>query len=173
MSQSDKEQNLKETLVKLGQTWQVETQDAYGHLTSKTRHAVGVSDPETRARIQGNLDHAVGLLCVAHAMTLFEKGFPSEFWPKYLEDSEVQILKAYRHLRRCAANGFVGDRVDEDREDFDAVMTSDQRFQGVDKFDENTLRLTERITSEVMPFLQMATNKALVATYQHNEQSSP
>jgi hypothetical protein len=95
--------SLSSGLTTLGQELVTQNQDALGWLCSQTRNAVTYSDPLARQRVQSNLDHAVGLLCVAHIMALFEKYLPYNYWPELLNQDELQRLIAYRHIRNCAA----------------------------------------------------------------------
>jgi len=143
-----------------------EIQEAHGHFCTRTRYAVSVQDPIARQRIQADLDHGVGLFCAAHVMATFEKALPSEHWNDIFEPDDVLLLKALRHIRRCAANGFTGDRVQDDAMEFDVVMASSQPLRGIMSFDSNHIRLSEQVGINALPILQGLANKALIEVYQ-------
>jgi hypothetical protein len=156
--------NLHGDILNLMQILIGERQEAHAFFATKTRYAVGFSDPAERQRVQADLDHGVGLFCAAHAMALFEKKLPSRHWADIFDQHDLQRLKALRHLRRCAAKGFSGDRVPEDSAEFDAVMASSNPLRGVESFTADEIRLSSLIGINEMPFLQQMGNKALVAT---------
>ena len=82
-------QELYDKVVALTGELQPLSQGAFGFFTTKTRHAVSYQDIETRNKVQGELDHAVSLLAIAHAMTIFEDSFPSIYWEEIIEDTEI------------------------------------------------------------------------------------
>lgn len=143
-----------------------ETQGALVQFCTRTRYAVSVQDQAARKRIQADLDHGVGLFCAAHVMAIFEKALPSEHWDDIFEPDDVILLKALRHIRRCAANGFTGDRVQDDAVEFDAVMASGRPLRGVESFDAAQIRLSEMIGFDAFPILQGLANKALIEVHQ-------
>lgn len=153
-------------LIVLGQELVTQNQDALGWLCSTTRNVVTYSDPATRQRVQHNLDHAVGLLCVAQMMAVFEAGFPRNYWPALLNSHEVQRLNAYCHIRSCAANGFTGARPLTDHADFDLVMTSSCPLSGVINYTDRTIELSLDVISELSILVREITNKAIVAAHQ-------
>jgi len=153
-------------LLVLGQELATQNQDALGWLCSTTRNVVPYSDPEASKRVQRNLDHAVGMLCVAHIMAVFEAGFPGNYWPALLSSHDVQRLKAYRHVRNCAANGFTGTRPPADYADFDSVMTSSCPLRGVISYTDNSLVLSTDVLSDLCVLVREITNKAIVAAHQ-------
>ena len=154
--------NLSTDIIALNTKLIRETQEAHGQFCTKTRHAVLVSDPVARKRIQSDLDHGVGLFCAAHVMSMFEKAIPSKYWQDIYDPDDLQLLKALRHIRLCAASGFSGDRVQDDALEFDAVMTSSQPLRGVVTFDADKIRFSERVGIDVVPILQSLANKALI-----------
>jgi hypothetical protein len=149
----------------LGQEIATQNQDAFGWLCSTTRNVVTYADPATRQRVQRNLDHAVGLLCVAHMMAVFEAGFPCNYWPALLSSHDVQRLNAYRHIRNCAANGFTGDRPQADHADFGSVMTSNSPLRGVISYTHDTIVLSQDVLSDLCALIQDITNRAIVAAH--------
>ncbi|MBW8003739.1 MAG: hypothetical protein FVQ80_17335, partial [Planctomycetes bacterium] len=68
-----------------------ETQEAHGQFCTKTRYAVSVNDINARQRIQADLDHGVGLFCVAQVMAIFEKSLPSIHWDDIFEADDLQL----------------------------------------------------------------------------------
>lgn len=158
--------NLLQDIVDLNSKLIQEHQEAHGHFCTNTRNAVSISDPVARERIQADLNHGVGLFCAAHTMAIFEKAIPSRFWDKIFEPDDIIRLKALRHIRRCAANGFTGDRVQVDAVEFDTVMASNHPLRGVETFDASQLRLSERIGIDSMPILQGLSNTALIKVSQ-------
>lgn len=151
-------------LLDLGRDLANQNQDALGWLCSTTRNVVTYSDPETRKRVQSNLDHAVGMLCVAHVMAAFEKGFPSDYWSNVLSESEILRLKAYRHIRGCASNGFTGDRPTTDYNEFDLVMTTSP-LRGVISHKENSIFLAPDIVNDLCVLVRGITDRAIVAAH--------
>lgn len=143
-----------------------EHQEAHAIFCTRTRYAVSVQDQVARQRIQADLDHGVGLFCAAHVMAIFEKAIPSKHWDDIFEPDDILRLKALRHIRRCAANGFTGDRVQEDAAEFDAVMASGQPLRGVESFDATEIRLSEMIGIDALPILQDLANKAVIKVHQ-------
>lgn len=157
--------SLSPGLLALGQELATQNQDALGWLCSTTRNVVSYSDPQTRQRVQHNLDHAVGLLCVAHSMAVFESGFPNIYWPVLLDPPEVRRLNAYRHIRCCAANGFTGVRPSDDYADFDLVMASDLPLRGVISHTDKVIVLSLDVLSDLSVLIREVINKAIVAAY--------
>lgn len=158
--------NLLQDIIALNTTMITETQEAHGQFCTRTRYAVSVQDQAARKRIQADLDHGVGLFCAAHVMAIFEKALPSKHWDDIFEPDDLQRLKALRHIRRCAANGFTGDRCQDDAAEFDAVMASGQPLRGVEDFDATQIRLSERIGIDALPILQGLANTALIKVSQ-------
>jgi hypothetical protein len=157
--------SLSPGLLVLGQELATQNQDALGWLCSTTRNVVSYSDPQTRQRVQHNLDHAVGLLCVAHIMAVFELGFPNIYWPVILDPADVRRLFAYRHIRCCAANGFTGVRPQDDYADFDLVMASDLPLRGVINHTDKAIVLSLDVLSDLSLFTREVINKAIVAAH--------
>lgn len=153
-------------LLVLGKELITQNQDALGWLCSTTRNVVTYSDPATRQRVQRNLDHAVGLLCVAHLMALFEQKFPSIYWPTILDPQEVERLGAYRHIRNCAANGFTGARPSADHEAFNAIMNSCHPLRGVLSYTDDAIELSPDVLSDLCVLVREITNRAIVAAHQ-------
>ena len=157
--------NLFQDIVALNTTMITETQEAHGQFCTRTRYAVSVQDQTVRQRIQADLDHGVGLFCAAHVMAIFEKALPSKYWDDIFEPDDLLLLKALRHIRHCAANGFTGDRVQDDAAEFDTVMASDKPLRGVESFDAAQIRLSEQIGIHALPILQGLANKALIKVH--------
>jgi len=156
-------QELTPELIRLGENLLDESRDALGWLTSKTRNVVSYSDPNVRKRVQGELDHAVGLLSVAHLMSPFEAALPSEYWSKILDSSEVERLLAYRHIRRCISNGIQHSRPVEDADAFNAVMASEKPIRGITEYNESSISLEPEIAHDLGAFLREIIDKALAA----------
>lgn len=158
-------QSLSSGLTTLGQELVTQNQDALGWLCSKTRNAVTYSDPQTRQRVQDNLDHAIGLLCVAHIMAVFEKYLPCNYWPALLTQEELQRLKAYRHIRNCAANGFTGLRPTADHAEFNTVMASQHPLRGVMEYTDASIFLSPDVLNDLSAFVRRVSNMAIVAAH--------
>ncbi len=164
MAESDRE-TLRQQLAKLGQTLGSETQSANAHLATRCRNAISYSDPDTRQRIQSDLNHAVGLFSVAHVMTVLELGFPPHCWDELLDQEDILTLHALQHLRASAGNGLSGLRAKECHEQFDAVMASKDPIRGVKSFDNAKVRLEEQVGMYAATTLQQIVNKALVRAH--------
>ena len=156
-------ENIMNDLVELGQILLKQSQDAFGYLHSSTRHVIGYSDPEERNRVQNNLNHAVSLLSVAHVMSIFEQKLPSIYWNLVLEPNDIELIKAYRHIRQCACNGFTGIRSDIDYLEFDSIMTSDTPLSGIEFYDDKSIVLNEHIGLNALEFIRRITDKAIVS----------
>lgn len=164
-------QEIFDRFLKFTSELQQQSQDAFGFFSTKTRHAVGYSDPIKRKEVQEKLDHAVGLLAVAHVMALFEDSFPQEYWTDIIDDdSNYKTLMAYRHVRHCAANGFTGKRPDEDHEFFDEIMNSESPLRGVDSFESDELFLEESVGNYAHTFLSGLMNKIIVELHKRVNQ---
>lgn len=149
-------QQLQSTLI-------TEHQQVHGHFCTSTRHKASViQDQAIREKVQADLDHAVGLFCAAHSMALFEEALPEKYWADIYSSDEIQLLKGFRHLRRCTANGFRGKRPKEDAAEFDAVMKSSAPIRGVESYDSESVRVSELVGSNALPILQNLVNKALI-----------
>lgn len=140
------------------------SQGAFGFFTTKTRHAVTYSDPETRKKVQAELDHAVALLAIAHVMTIIEDGFPIQYWEEIVDDVEnYSMLKAYKHIRNSTINGLTGNRCDDDEFDhFDKVMSSTNPIRGVASYDNKNILLAESAGNYAHSLLTIIMNKVIV-----------
>lgn len=152
-------------LLALGQDVVRQNQDALAWLCSGVRNVVTYSDPEIRNTVQRRLDHSVGMLCVAQIMTDFENGFPSVYWSAILSESEIQRLKAYRHIRACISNGISGTRVSTDYSEFDLVMV-ENGLRGVVNYDKNSFVLSQDVLNDLCILVRTLVDRAIVASHQ-------
>jgi len=158
-------QELFEKVQTLASELQPLSQGAFGYFTTKTRHAISYQDIEVRNRVQEELDHAVALLAIAHVMTIFEENFPIKYWEEIISDTEdYNKLKAYKHIRNSTVNGFTGNRSKDDDEYsyFNQVMDSDNPIDGVMRFNDEKIFLTESSGNYIHTFITNLMNKIIV-----------
>ena len=140
-------------------------QGAFGFFSTKTRHAVSYEDPDTRKKVQDELDHAVALLAIAHVMTIFEDSFPNKYWEEIINDAEnYNIIKAYKHIRNSTVKGFTGYRSNDDEEYdyFNQVMNSNNPLKGVKSFDDKKIFLAESAGIFAHSFISGLMNEIIV-----------
>lgn len=158
---------LRESIIDLGRELMQQAQDAHGFFTTKTRYAISYPDPAKTKDVQLKLDHAVALLAIANIMAIFEDRIPKKYWTKILNDpSTTTRLKAYRHIRFSAINGFVGTRANENTIDFNKVMAGGDPLQGVLSFDGETVFLNEQAANHAITFVTQAYQKVVVKIHQ-------
>ncbi|MEH6504373.1 MAG: hypothetical protein V7682_10795 [Cycloclasticus sp.] len=158
-------QELFNKVVNLTGELQPLSQGAFGFFTTKTRHAVSYQDLEVRKKVQGELDHAVALLAIAHVMTIFEDSFSIEYWEEIINDTELfGKLKAYKHIRNSTVNGFTGYRSigDDEYNYFNQVMNSNSPLKGVEIFDDKNIFLTEGAGNFAHSFITDLMNRIIV-----------
>lgn len=159
--------NLKQSTILLGQELLQQAQDAHGFFTTKTRHAVGYSDPATRQRVQENLDHAVAALAIANIMAIFENRLPKKYWVTIFQDSKVTVrLKAYRHIRYSTIHGFTHSRADENKLDFDKIMSGENPLRGIRSYSDDEVFLEETAANFAFEFIQRQFNVAIVKIHE-------
>lgn len=160
-------QNLKQSIIDLGQELTQQAQDAHGFFTTKTRYAVSYQDLATRQRVQEKLDHAVAMLAIANIMAIFEKQLPKKFWTTIFQDSKITVrLKAYRHIRYSAVNGFTGSRAKEHRADFDKVMSGTNALRGIKLHTDQIILLDETAANFAFEFIRRQYERAIVKIHQ-------
>ena len=130
-----------------------QNQDAYGFFTTKTRHAVSYQNLAVRQEVQNKLDHAVALLATSNVMAIFESFFPRKYWSPVLRSpASTTRLRALRHLRFAAIHGFTGLRPNENRRDFNRVMSSADPLPGVRSFTADRVELELESASHALAF---------------------
>lgn len=160
-------QFLRQSVTDLGRELLQQAQDAHGFFTTKTRYAIGYSDPVARQQVQEKLDHAVALLAIANIMAIFEDRLPRKYWTKIFQEPAITVrLKAYRHIRFSAINGFIGTRASENKLDFDKTMSGNSPLRGVRSYDDESVFLDESAASFALSFLNEAYSKAVVKVHQ-------
>ena len=159
-------QELLDKVSKFSGELQPLLQGAFGFFTTKTRFAVSYQDIDIRNKVQGELDHAVALLAIAHVMTIFEDSFPNNYWEEIINDSDsYNILKAYKHIRNSTIKGFTGFRSDDDGDEYDCfnqVMNSNNPLKGIKSFDDKKIFLAESAGSFAHSFITGLMNKIIV-----------
>lgn len=158
---------LKAGLSKLGQELVGEAHHLQAYFLQKTRHAVSYPDKDYREKVQAKLDHSATVFAIANQMAAFESLFPKRFWTKILRDANVTVrLKAYRHIRFSAINGFTGNRASENRVDFDKIMSSSSPLLGVIEHDNEKFVLNLDAVHHFQPFVHKQWERAVVRVHQ-------
>ncbi|MBO6607402.1 hypothetical protein [Psychroserpens sp.] len=156
------DQNLLDKFSKFTGELQQELQGVFGYMSTALRYAVTIGDSAIRQRIQGELNHAVGLFSVAHLMGRFEKVLPKAYWHEVVVDAnDLERILAYRHISLSGHKGFSGDRVNEDRASFDSVMAGPNPILGVESFTTQKIVLTENFGIHAHQFLYPLSNMIL------------
>lgn len=166
MLTTSEKQYLQRSVIDLGRDLMQQAQDAHGFFTTKTRFAVSYSDTAQRQKVQEKLDHAVALLAVANIMAIFEKHLPKKYWTKVFQDpATTKKLRAYRHVRLCAVNGFTGERAIENTKDFDKQMASDEKLLGITSFSSSELMLDETAANHAFQFIRGLYDRAVIKVH--------
>ena len=153
-------------MVPLGNKLMDLAQKAQGNLLSKTQHAVQISDPKTRLEVQESLDHAVNILGIANIMAIFEEHLPKRYWVKVLREPKItKKLRAFRHLRFCANNGFTERRAKENAKDFDAAFLNAGEVAWLAQYDADRIILRTGATQQVYQEVRLAFERAIVAVH--------
>lgn len=148
-------------LTKFGSDFNV-ANNALRVLHSAAANVAQSDDPAARERLQAEISHTVGLVCVSHLLTQFEICFPQQYWHQALPPADVERLKAYRHIRWTAVEGLGHVRSEEDRSAFDAVMGSSTPIPGVSDYDGRTLKVSSYVQFDLSRFLSDLITTAIV-----------
>lgn len=150
----------------LGQELIQQAQQAHGNLMSKTQHAVSISDPQIRQQVQDKLDHAVNLLAIANVMAIFERHLPKEYWARAYRDPTItKQLRAFRHIRFCAANGFTGLRASENKTDFDKEYLAGDLPNWISSCNQHELFVKSGAAEFVFQVIRRAWERGIVAIH--------
>lgn len=98
-------------------------QGALPVLCTSISNKVAIPDPDKRAEVQHDLNHATGCLSVVFVFALLEH-YDFNISNKWLKDDEKLTLKAWKHVRHSASHGLNGVRADRYADEFNEIMSS-------------------------------------------------
>lgn len=132
--------DLTNAVVELRRILGDQNQDVLGWLWGSTRNQVNYKDAEQRAVRQARLDHAVGCLSILFQFAVLEESFRQSDWPKAWTEDQIRRIRAWRHVRHCAAHGFDGSRAMNSKKDTVAfeVEIKSAGLRGVELIDAET-----------------------------------
>lgn len=99
-------------------------QEGLGHLLTSSRNVITYSDPDIRNRVQNNLDHIIEGAGLTYLFALWEEFGLNNIEQQFLLDNELEVLRAYKHLRHSYSHGIDGARANQNRSHFEAYYNS-------------------------------------------------